>query len=252
MVFICPIGCVSVQIEQRHDPSNIPELSVNNFLCCIMSKIRGTEQPSWPLWQSLNHNWISLNLLLCWQHLKSCWRCLIVSAENRNAARNFMGRKQSYYISIQETRVSHMPIGSNTGCHTQCITDSEIVACYTHKLLPLIITSLLNDDTGFGFWWTYCNGSFVICTPCAQIEIIDYLSSWRVIGIPISRHFGICLISLTELWDMTICLCMCKGHTGHTRVQDSTVGWLMCDQRDIFLLPTDNRGHAMSISANIH
>ena len=48
--------------------------------------------------------------------------------------------------------------------------------------------------------------------------IIDHMSSWKVINVPILLGFSIVLISLTKVQDMIICLCMCKGHTGHTKV----------------------------------
>ena len=68
------IGCHYNQNKQRDAPCYILNLSVNDLLSCIISKIWGTEQPYWQFRQASSRIWISLLLLLHWQHLVSWWR----------------------------------------------------------------------------------------------------------------------------------------------------------------------------------
>jgi len=215
------------------------KLSVNNFSSCVISKIWGPHQPYWRLMQSLTCNWISVHLLLHWQHWVSWWRYTIVKAENRNSAWNFTHRKKPSEIIIRGTTVLHRHIGSDTRRGTQFITNKQIEACETRKLLPLQVTTLANYHTGIGLRWTYCNGSFVVGTLYAQLVSIDNFSLRKVIGVPILLCVIIFFISLTKLWDMISCLCMCKYHTAHTKVLYSKLGWLTVDQPDIVLPITD-------------
>jgi len=169
----------------------------------------------------------------------------MVKAENRNAAWNFTNRKKRSQIGIQGTTVTHMHIGYHAQRGTQFVTYKHIEACLTSKLLPLHVTSRANYHTEIGFRWTYCNSSFFIGTLPAQLVIIDDSSLWKVIGVPILLFVNIFLISVIRLWDMIISLCMCKGHTGHTKVLDSKLSWLMIDQPHIVLPLTDKWDRAI-------
>jgi len=82
--------------------------------------------------------------------------------------------------------------------------------------------------------------------------IIDNLSLRKVIGVPILLQVNIFWISVTKLWDMIICLCMCNGHTGHTQVLHSKLSWLTINQPDIVLPLTDKWEHAIQIGEKIY
>jgi len=180
-----------------------------------------------------------VHLLLHRKHSGSWWRYPIVKVENRNATWNSTHRKLPSEIGIRGTTVLHMHIGSDTRRGTEFITDKQMEDCLTRKLSPLHVTSQANYHRGIGFRWTYCNGSFVIGTLPAQLVIIEDLSPQEVIGVPILLCVNIFLISVTKLWDIIIRLCMCKGHTGHTKVLNSKPSWLTVDQPDIILPLTD-------------
>jgi len=64
-------------------------------------------------------------------------------------------------------------------------------------------------------------------------------------GVPILLRVNIVSISVFKFWDMIICLGMCKGHTGHTKILDSKLTWLTIDQPDIVLPLTDKWEHAI-------
>jgi len=51
-----------------------------------------------------------------------------------------------------------------------------------------------------------------------QTIIFDVRSLWKASCLPISLPVSFFLISVTKLWDMIICLCMCKGQTNHVKV----------------------------------
>jgi len=177
---------------------------------------------------------------------------MIVKAENCNDAWNCTNRQKPSEIGIWRTSVLHMHISSHTRWGTQFVTDKQIKACSTRKLLPQHVTSLVNYYTAIGFRWTYCNGLFVISTLPAQLVIIDNLSLRKVIGVPILLQVNIFWISVTKLWDMIICLCMCNGHTGHTQVLHSKLSWLTINQPDIVLPLTDKWEHAIQIGEKIY
>jgi len=228
-VFVRVIGCLYNRNKLGHARCYIMKLSVNDFSSCIICKIWGTNQSYWQLRQSLTRNWISVHLLLHRHHLMSWWRYTIVKAENPNAAWTFTNQKKPSGIGIRGTTVLHMHISSHAQRGTQFVTDKQIETYWTRKLLPLHVTSLANYHTGIGFRWTYCNGLFVIGKLPAQFVIIDDSFPRKAISVPISLNVNIVLISVTELWYMIIRLCMCKGHTGHTKVLDSKLSWLTID-----------------------
>jgi len=84
---------------------------VNNFSSCIICKICGPEQPYWLLKRSFSRKLISLHMRLGQQHLESWWRYVIVSAENRNAARNIPGSSSHMWIACGK-RPSHICISA--------------------------------------------------------------------------------------------------------------------------------------------
>jgi hypothetical protein len=54
-----------------------------------------------------------------------------------------------------------------------------------------------------------------------QTVIFDIISLWKVICLLILLHVSYFLIPVTKLWDMIICLCMCKGQMHHVKVLES-------------------------------
>jgi len=54
-----------------------------------------------------------------------------------------------------------------------------------------------------------------------QMCIIEVLFLGNAICVPILIRVSFFLISVTKLWDMIICLCMCKGRTHHTKDLES-------------------------------
>jgi len=55
----------------------------------------------------------------------------------------------------------------------------------------------------------------------SHIVILDIISWWKAICLPILLCFIIFLILVTKLWDIIIRLCMCKGRTHYVRVLES-------------------------------
>jgi len=54
-----------------------------------------------------------------------------------------------------------------------------------------------------------------------QSVILDVWSRWKAMCLPILLRVSYFLISVTKLWDLIICLCMCKGRTHHVNVLQS-------------------------------
>ena len=138
-----------------------------------------------------------------------------------NAATDLVRNKESYEARFRETKVSQMHIISVTWWGAWCVTDQEIEACWTGKLLSLRIASLGNCDNKTGFRQRNHDGSCVTTGIDSQIAIFDNISLWKAICVPISLCGSCFWISLTKLWDMISGLCMCKGHTGQLGVLDS-------------------------------
>jgi len=55
----------------------------------------------------------------------------------------------------------------------------------------------------------------------SQIAIFDDVSLRKAIGVPILLSIKVFWISVTELLDKIICLCMCKGRMGDAKVFNS-------------------------------
>ena len=98
-----------------------------------------------------------------------------------------------------------------------CITESECEACWTRKLWPLHIASPVNHHIDIRFGRRHGDGSSVSGAIKSQICIFDVIFLWNAICVPIFLRVSFFLISVTKLWDMIICLCMCKGRTHHTK-----------------------------------
>jgi len=77
-------------------------------------------------------------------------------------------------------------------------------------------------DIGFrrrdGDGWSICGRIEV------QTVLFDVWSRWKASCLTILPRVSFGLISVTKLWDMIICLCMCKGRTHHVKVQKSKSG----------------------------
>lgn len=89
IVFFGFIGCHHNPYNQTDAPCYILNLTVNNLLSYIISKIGGTEQSYCQLMQSSSRKLISWLLLLRSKQSVSLWRYMIVSKEYRNATSNF-------------------------------------------------------------------------------------------------------------------------------------------------------------------
>jgi len=68
-----------------------------------------------------------------------------------------------------------------------------------------------------------------------QIGISDDISILNVIPVPILLCVSFYLISVTKLWDMIICLCMCKGQESHANAIDFKSRWLTTNELDLIM-----------------
>jgi len=71
-----------------------------------------------------------------------------------------------------------------------------------------------------------------------QTVIFEVWSWWKASWLPILLRVSVFLISVTKLWDMIICLCMCKGWMHHVKVLESKLGCRMAIMFGFFLQVT--------------
>jgi len=62
------------------------------------------------------------------------------------------------------------------------------------------------------------DGSCVCRRIDMQNVILDVWSRGKASCLPILLRVSFALISVTKLWDLIICLCMCKGRTHHMKI----------------------------------
>jgi hypothetical protein len=130
-----------------------------------------------------------------------------------------------------------MYIISTTWRSSHLVPGKAIKARYTHKLLPLHIAFTANYRTGVGFRLTNPHDSFLVFRLDEQIVISDDIAPSKGIRVPNWLCIGIFFISVTEVWEMLICLYLCNGHTGNMKVLDCKLSWLMINLGDIVLPP---------------
>jgi len=153
-----------------------------------------------------------------WRATGVSWHCLWNIA---NAARDFSTRQYSYEDRFGRAAAKHEYTLSCDGYGAGFITYLECEPCWTRQLWPLHSWSPANHHMDIGFGPRNCNGSCVPGGLNREICIFDVISWWNAICIPILLCVSIFLISGTKLWDMIICLCMCKGRTHHTKGLES-------------------------------
>jgi len=115
------------------------------------------------------------------------------------------------------------------------VTNSAIQACSTHKLRPLHIASEAIYHIEIGFQQGLGDGSCVTGRMNRQIGICDDVSISNALPVLSLLCVSFYLISVTKLWHMIICLCMCKGQIGHANVLDIKSHWLTTNECDIVL-----------------
>jgi len=108
----------------------------------------------------------------------------------------------------------------------------------TCKLKPPHIVSQTNHQIEIRFWRRHGAASCVAGGLNRQIGISDDVSIWNVIPVPILLPVSFYLISVTKLWDMIICLCMCKSRISHANALDFKSHWLTTNEGDIVLPAT--------------
>jgi hypothetical protein len=81
-----------------------------------------------------------------------------------------------------------------------------------------------NYHIAIGFWRRDGNGSSVCARIVVQTVLCSVWSRWKASCLPILLRVSVGLMSVTKLWDMIICLCMCKGQTHHVKVLKSKSG----------------------------
>jgi len=196
-------------------------------LITSVNEIRSTTHPHCGFWHSFNGKWI-IHSGTCtgnnWRAYGVSWYC---PRNIAHAVRDFSTRKCSYRAKFWETAVEHEHMWSSTSCTSRFITHSESEACWTCKLLPLHIASPANHHIEIRFGGRHGDSSCICGGIERQIGIIDVLSWWKEICIPILLRVSLYLISVTKLWDMIICLCKCKGQTHHPKVLESKSGCKM-------------------------
>jgi len=134
------------------------------------------------------------------------------------AARDFSSRKESDDARFWETTVRHRYSLSCASHRARFIAYSETEACWTRNLLLLRTDRLAIYHNESGFGRRDSVGSCFCDTSDRPILIFDVISLWKAIFVPILLFLSIFLISVTKLWDMIICLWMCKGPTHHVTV----------------------------------
>jgi len=109
-------------------------------------------------------------------------------------------------------------------CGDHFITHSHWEACWTRKPFTLHIASPAYHHIQIGIGQRHSDSSFIIGGRERLIVIVDVIYLWKAIGVPILLRVRYFLISVSTLWDMIICLCMCKGRIHHSNVLGSYAG----------------------------
>ena len=125
---------------------------------------------------------------------------------------------------------------SCASCGSWFIFCSESNARGSHKLLPVHGVFSANHHIEIIFGWRHGDGSCVIGRTDRQIVIVDLISRWKAIRVPILLPVSFELISETTLLDMIIRLCMCQGWTHHVRLLETKSGRYTANLLD-FSLP---------------
>jgi len=111
--------------------------------------------------------------------------------------------------SISETRHSAL-----------FVTDGDCEASWTFKRLPLHLESIANYRIELWFGRRYGDSSCVTGGVDIQIgTLMTYLEYMKFV--PTWLHVSFNRISVTKLWDIIICQCVCKGRMGHAKLPDS-------------------------------
>jgi len=175
-----------------------------------------------------------------------------ISRNIANAPSGFSTRKLSYEARFPETldRQTHSVYLARHSA--RFITDSEIEACWTCRLSPLYIVSLADYHIQIGVGQRNRNGSCVPTDVNEQIAIVGGVSLRKAIRVPILLCVSFYLISVTKLWDMIICLCICKGRMGHANVLDCKLCRLMTTEHHIVMLVTVKSEYQHSIRDETH
>jgi len=108
----------------------------------------------------------------------------------------------------------------------------EVLTSYNYLCIHLSIGTLVeappwhpaNHHMQIRFGRRHGDGSCICGGIVRQIGIVDIISRWKEICVPILLHVSFDLILVTKLWDMIMCLCMRKGQTHHLKVLESKSG----------------------------
>jgi len=117
----------------------------------------------------------------------------------------------------------------------QFTTDSEINASRTHLILHNHLAPHAKYHTVIGSGRWNSDGSCIAGEVNRQITIFNDFSLRRVICVPIVLRSSLYWISVSKLWEIIICLCMCNSRMGHAKVLDSKSHQLMTHKHDIVL-----------------
>ena len=169
-----------------------------------------------------------------------------------NAASDFSTGEYSYKAWFAETADTGTYFIPPACPNARFISALLCKVCRTCELSPLHITSQANYNIEIWFRQRRRDGPCVAAGMIRQIGICDDVSIWNQIPVPISLRVGWYLMSVTELWDMKICLCMCKRLNGNTNVLDFKSHWLMNNECDIIMHITVKRDNSHYIRYETH
>jgi hypothetical protein len=128
---------------------------------------------------------------------------------------------------------------ANARCGAWFVTERDWNASSTRKLLPLDVTSLVNDHTDIGFGGRDGDGSCITGSVDSQISIFDDVSCIKAICELVLLCVSFIGISVTKLTNRIIRQCVCKGRMGRSSVLDSKSSWLTKNNLDMVLPVTD-------------
>lgn len=125
-----------------------------------------------------------------------------------------------------QTTVRHKHCVRPSSCSTKFVPYSQCRTCWTRKHLPLRILCIANDLIDVGFRSRNGHGACIAGATNWQIDTVHNWSRWKPISIVTVLCVSCFFISVTKLWDMIMCMCMCKGHMGYAKVLGSkSSGW---------------------------
>jgi len=104
------------------------------------------------------------------------------------------------------------------------------------------MASQANYHIEIWFWRRQGDSVFITRGMNREIHLAVDVLLRKAIRVPILLSISFYFIAVTKLWDINICLCMCKGQIGHANVLDFKTHWLTTYQCDI-VLPVSVKSH---------